>query len=84
MFEQVLQTFWAKKILIKSLLISALDKVFYCIGTFSQGLIKPLCTYKINKIGFRSAEKLPFFNMLLLAYIALTISLVNKSRPLLP
>jgi hypothetical protein len=43
MFELLLQTFWAKK-LVKSLLISALDKVIYYIGTFLQGSAKPLFT----------------------------------------
>jgi hypothetical protein len=44
MFELLLQTFWAKKTLVKSLLISALDKVIYYIGTFFQGPTKPLFT----------------------------------------
>jgi hypothetical protein len=43
MFELLLQTFWAKN-LVKSLLISALDKVIYHIGTFLQGSTKPLST----------------------------------------
>jgi hypothetical protein len=43
MFALVVQTFGAKN-LVKSLLISSLDKVIYYIGTFLQGLIKPLCT----------------------------------------
>jgi hypothetical protein len=43
MFELLLQTFWAKK-LVKSLLIYTLDKVIYYIGTFSQGSTKPLFT----------------------------------------
>jgi hypothetical protein len=43
MFELLLQTFWAKK-LVKSLLISTLDKVIYYIGTFLQGSTKPLFT----------------------------------------
>jgi hypothetical protein len=62
MFELLLQTFWAKK-LIKSLLISTLDKVIYYIGTFLQGSTKPIAS--LHKIGWRPAEKnLPiFFNM---------------------
>jgi hypothetical protein len=44
MLAQVLQTFWAKKTLVKSLLISTLDKVIYNIGTFLQGSTKPLFT----------------------------------------
>jgi hypothetical protein len=43
MLEQVLQTFWEKN-LVKSLLISTLDKVIYYIGTFLQGSTKPLFT----------------------------------------
>jgi hypothetical protein len=42
---QVLQTFWAKKNLVKSLLISALDKVIYYIGTFLQGSTKTSLHY---------------------------------------
>jgi hypothetical protein len=34
MFALVQQTFLAKKNLVKSLLISTLDKVIYCKGTF--------------------------------------------------
>jgi hypothetical protein len=41
MFELLLQTFWVKKTLVKSLLISTLDKVIYYIGTFLQGSTKP-------------------------------------------
>jgi hypothetical protein len=44
MFELLLQAFWAKKNLVKSLLISTLDKVIYYIGTFLQGSTKPLFT----------------------------------------
>jgi hypothetical protein len=44
MLAQVLQTFWAKKNLVKSLLISTLDKAIYYIGTFLQGSAKPLFT----------------------------------------
>jgi hypothetical protein len=44
MFELLLQTFWVKKTLAKSLLISTLDKVIYYIGTFLQGSTKPLFT----------------------------------------
>jgi hypothetical protein len=43
MLELLLQTFWAKK-LVKSQLISALEKVIYYIGTFLQGSTKPLFT----------------------------------------
>jgi hypothetical protein len=43
MFELLLQTFWEKN-LVKSLLISTLDKVIYYIGTFLQGSTKPLFT----------------------------------------
>jgi hypothetical protein len=62
MFELLLQTFWARKTLVKSLLISTLDKVIYYNGTFLQGTTKPLFT---SQIGWRPAEKnLPvFFNM---------------------
>jgi hypothetical protein len=44
MFELLLQTFCANKNLVKSLLISTLDKVIYCIGTVLQGSKKPLFT----------------------------------------
>jgi hypothetical protein len=44
MFELLLQTFWAKKTLVKSLLISTLGKVVYYIGTFLQGSTKHLFT----------------------------------------
>jgi hypothetical protein len=40
----LLQTFWAKETLVKSLLISTLDKVIYYIGTFLLGSTKPLFT----------------------------------------
>jgi hypothetical protein len=43
MLELLLQTFCAKT-LVKSLLISALDKVIYYIGTFLQGSTKPIFT----------------------------------------
>jgi hypothetical protein len=46
MLAQVLQTFWAKKTLVQSLLISTLDKVIYYIGTFLQGSSKPPFHYK--------------------------------------
>jgi hypothetical protein len=44
MFELLLQTFWANKNLVKSLLISTLDKIIYYIGTFLQGSTRPLFT----------------------------------------
>jgi hypothetical protein len=44
MFELLLQTLWEKKKLVKSLLISTLDKVIYYIGTFLHGSTKPLFT----------------------------------------
>jgi hypothetical protein len=44
MFELLLQTFWAKKPFVKSLLISTLDKVIYYNATFLQGSAKPLFT----------------------------------------
>jgi hypothetical protein len=44
MFELLLQTFWAKETLVKSLLISTLDKVIYYIGTFLLGSTKPIFT----------------------------------------
>jgi hypothetical protein len=44
MFEMLLQTFWAKYTLVKTLLISTLDKVMYYIGTFLQGSTTPLFT----------------------------------------
>jgi hypothetical protein len=49
MFELLLQTFWAKKTLVKSLLISALDKV----GNLQHWNIFT----GLNKIGWRPAEK---------------------------
>jgi hypothetical protein len=59
MFELLLQTFWAKK-LVKSLLISTLHKVIYYIGTFLQGS-KNLSS--LHNIGWRPAEKnRPFFS----------------------
>jgi hypothetical protein len=49
-FAPVQQTFWAKETLVKSLLISTLDKVIYYIGTiFLQS--------SLHKIGWRPAEK---------------------------
>jgi hypothetical protein len=42
MLAQVLQTFWAKKNLVKSLLISNIDKAIYYIRAFLQGSPKPL------------------------------------------
>jgi hypothetical protein len=44
MFELLLQTFWAKQNLVKSLLISSLDKVIYYNETFLQGSTKPFFT----------------------------------------
>jgi hypothetical protein len=44
MFELLLQTFWAKKTLVNSMLISTLDKVIYYNGTFLQGSTKHLFT----------------------------------------
>jgi hypothetical protein len=44
MFKLLLQTFWAKKSLVKSLLFSTLDKVIYNIVTFLQGSTNPLFT----------------------------------------
>jgi hypothetical protein len=51
-----------EKTLVKSLLISTLNKVIYYIGTFLQGSTNPLFT---SKIGWRPAEKNSpvFFNM---------------------
>jgi hypothetical protein len=49
MFELLLQTFWANKTLVKSMLISTLDKVIYYIGTFLQGSTKPLFSAQ-NKV----------------------------------
>jgi hypothetical protein len=63
-FALVQQTFWAKKKLAKSLLISTLDKVIYYIGKFLQGSTKPLFT--TQKRLETSWNKSPFFNMLLL------------------
>jgi hypothetical protein len=60
MFELLLQTFWAKKILVKSLLISTLDKVIYYIGTFLQGSTKPLFTSQ-NRVETRRKKIRPFF-----------------------
>jgi hypothetical protein len=57
MFELLLQTFWAKKNLVKSLLISTLDKVIYYKGNIFTGLNKT----SLHKIGWRPAEKIrPF------------------------
>jgi hypothetical protein len=44
LFELLLQTFWAKKNIVKSLLISTLNEVIYYNGTFLQGSTKPLLT----------------------------------------
>jgi hypothetical protein len=66
MFAQVLKTFWTEKNLVKSRLISTLDKVIYYVGTFLQGSTKLLFTTQ-NKL---------FTNMLLLAYVDPTISMV--------
>jgi hypothetical protein len=44
MFVLVRQTFFVKKTLVKSLLISTLDKVIYYEGTFLQGSMKLLFT----------------------------------------
>jgi hypothetical protein len=59
MFELPLQKFWAKKTLVKSLLISTLDKVIYNNGTFSLGSTKPLITTQ-NRVEI-SWKKSPFF-----------------------
>jgi hypothetical protein len=51
--------FWAKKNLVKSLLISTLDKVIYYIETFYRAQQN---FSSLRKIGWRSAEKnLPVF-----------------------
>jgi hypothetical protein len=55
--------FWQKN-LVKSLLISTLDKVIYYKGTFLQGSTKPHFT--IQKRLETSWKNCPFFNMLLL------------------
>jgi hypothetical protein len=56
-----LQTFWAKKILVKSLQISTLDKVIYYIGTFLQGSTKTSHHYR--KWGGDQLKKIrPFFS----------------------
>jgi hypothetical protein len=44
MFELLLQTFWAKETLVKTLLVSTLHKVIYYIGAFLQGSPKPRFT----------------------------------------
>jgi hypothetical protein len=44
MFALVQQTFLAEKTLVKSLLISTIDKVVYYKGTFLQGSSKPRFT----------------------------------------
>jgi hypothetical protein len=59
MFELLMQTFWAKKNFVKSLLISTLDKAINYIGTFLQGS-KILSL--LHKIGWRSAEKITLFS----------------------
>jgi hypothetical protein len=60
MFEVLLQTFWAKKKLVKCLLITTLDKVIYNIGTFSQGSTKPLFTSQ-NRADVSRKKICPFF-----------------------
>jgi hypothetical protein len=55
MFELLMQT---KKNLVKSLLISTLDKVIHYIGTFLLGS-KNISL--LHKIGWRSAEKISHF-----------------------
>jgi hypothetical protein len=62
-FALVQQTFLAKKILVKSLLISTLDKAIFYKGTFLQGSTKPLFT---TQNRFETSWKMLFFNMLLL------------------
>jgi hypothetical protein len=62
MLAQVLQTFWAKKTLVKSLLNSILDKVIYYIGTFLQGSTKPLFTTQ-NRAEISRKKIGYFFNM---------------------
>jgi hypothetical protein len=54
MFELLLQTVWAEKTLVKSLLISTLDKVIYYILTFYRAQQN---LFSLHKIGWRPAEK---------------------------
>jgi hypothetical protein len=64
-FVPVQQTFSAKKILVKSLLISTLDKVIYYDGTIFLQSTKPLFTSQ-NRVE-TSWKKFPvFFNMCIL------------------
>jgi hypothetical protein len=60
MLAQVSQTFWAKKNLVKSLLIFTLDKVIYNIGTFLQGSTKPRFTTQ-NRLEISCKKIRPFF-----------------------
>jgi hypothetical protein len=59
MLAQVLQTFWAKKTLVKSLLISTIDKEIYYIGTFLQGSTKPPFTSQ-NRVETSFKKIAPF------------------------
>jgi hypothetical protein len=62
MFKLLLQTFWAKKTLVKSLLFSTLDKVIYNIVSFLQGPTKPLFTTQ-NRVEISWKKFAHFFNM---------------------
>jgi hypothetical protein len=63
MFELLLQTFWAKKKHVKSLLISNLDKVNLLHWKHFYRALQNLSS--LHKIGLRPAEKKSpvFFNM---------------------
>jgi hypothetical protein len=63
--ELVHETFLANKNLVKSLRISALDKVIYYKGTFVQGSTKPLFTTQ-NRLEASWNKFAPFLNMCLL------------------
>jgi hypothetical protein len=55
MFELLLQTVWAEKTLVKSLLISTLDKVFTTLEHFYRAQQNLSST--LHKIGRKPAEK---------------------------
>jgi hypothetical protein len=61
-FAPVQQTFWAKETLVKSLLISTLDKVIYYIGTIFLQSTKPLFTSQ-NRVETSWKKFAIFFSM---------------------
>jgi hypothetical protein len=66
MFVRALQNFLEKNNLVKSLLISILDKVIYFIGIFFLGSTKPLITSQ-SRVEISWKNVAIFCNMLLLA-----------------